>query len=225
MPPGVPAGGIFKQVAARSASGTFGVLALDPVAADLSLPSTGSGSAAGVAAAVYGGQPTSLAAQAAAITLSDSLVHPKLKSWSKSALNAVPTVIVITTGQERAKLPDVAALVTDHVPEYPSSDAAGFAIAKLADGSMLEPTPSSLSVDALVASRGVAGTVGPGETTTKKTERGESQIPAALAIYSATCLTVGVSAPGLTSVIRGGKWRNKLRLPGGSVELAHGWPR
>ncbi|HEX3446996.1 MAG TPA: hypothetical protein VHS97_02015, partial [Isosphaeraceae bacterium] len=105
-PPGIPAGGIFRQATAHSSRATAGVLSLDPVAVDLSPSSAGPG----VAAGFRGGQPSSLAAQAVATTLHFGAIQSSLKSSPESTPRTVPIVTAVTPGQQRAELPDIPAL-------------------------------------------------------------------------------------------------------------------
>jgi len=217
MPQGVPAGGIFKQVAAHS----FGVLALDPVAVDLAPAST----TAGFTVAAHGGQPPSLATQAGTTAVRFSAFQPSLTSTSDSAPRAASIVSAVTAGRERAELPEVAALAPARVPDRATSDAGGFAGPTLPDDSVTELTATTQELITSTPSPIVAGWVSPADAESIETEREEYRIPANLAIYTAASLTIGVSAPGLTSVIRGGKWHNKRRATGAAVQRAPRSPR
>jgi hypothetical protein len=217
MPPGVPAGGIFKQFAVPSSTGPVGVLSLDPVAVDLSPLSTAPALTSGVAAISKGSQPTSLAAQASTTSIRFGVVQPSLISYSESASRTVPIVATVIPGRQRAELPDVFALAPLKAPERASVDTPGFADPTLSDGSITTPTTMTQWLVALARLSGVAGAAQPGEAETAESEREHTLIPANLAIYSAATLTIGVSAPGLTSGIRGGKWRHKQRSNVGPV--------
>ncbi len=217
MPPGVPAGGIFKQFAVPSSSGPVGVLSLDPVAVDLSPLSTAPAVTSGVATISQGSQPTSLATQATTTSIRFGVVQPSLMSPAASASRTVPIVATVIPGRQRAQLPDVFALAPLKAPERASVDTPGFADPTLSDGSITAPATMTQRLVALMPSSGVAGAAQPGEAETAQNERAHTLIPANLAIYSATSLTIGVSAPGLTSVIRVRRWRNSRRLAVGPV--------
>ena len=210
MPPGVPVGGIFKQVAAHSNSGLASALSLDPVAVDLSPTGSASAVISGVAVAAHDGQSTSLALQAANSTLRFGVVQPSLKLSSGSAPRAVPVETAVTPGRQRAVLPDVAALVPVDDAISPSSDPVGFLDLKLPERAMTELAATMQILVGLAPSSGEWGMIDSGGVSRALTQRDESGIPADLAIYSAASLTVSVSAPGLTLMIRGGSRRHKI---------------
>jgi hypothetical protein len=209
MPPGVPAGGIFKQVAVQTTNANLGVLSLDPVAVDLSPSSFAPAGASGLAVAMHGSQPASFVAQAATTTLRLSTLQSSLGSSLASRLVDVPIELAARPGRQRAVLPDVAALAPEKVPRLPASNAVGNADPELPNGPIAELTLSAQTPIAAVLSPGMAGH---GDSGQAETGRKEHRLPAQMAIYSAVSLTVAVSAPGLTSVIRRGRGRDKQRL-------------
>jgi hypothetical protein len=222
MPPGVPAGGIFKQAAAQFTSAGVGVVSLDPIAVDLSPSNIAPAGSSGLAAAMHGGQSALLVAQGATTTLRLSA----LQFSPGSSLASHPVEALIETAarpdRQRAELPDVAALAPEDLPEFPVSDAGGYADPKPLDDSMMELALTAQRPVALKLSASVTGHSDPDES---ETQRKEHRLRAHLAIYSAVSLTVGVSAPGLTSVISRGKGRDRRRVnvaPGGR---APGSPR
>jgi hypothetical protein len=85
--------------------------------------------------------------------------------------------------------------------------------------SMTVPEKMTQELVSLEASPSLMNRINPADAAdTEKTDRNEKRIPAKIAIYSAASLMVGVSAPGLTSVIHRGKAKAKRRLtvvPGG----------
>ena len=90
---------------------------------------------------------------------------------------------------------------------------------------MTMPTTTTQAMVAWEASPAVMNLSDPGEADTDENDLDQKRISADLAVYSATSLMVGVSAPGLTSAIRGGnaKAKRKLSVPRGGRGL--GSPR
>jgi hypothetical protein len=210
IPPGVPAGGIFKQVAAHSTIANLSVLSLDPVAVDLSTSSSASIASTGVTGAVHGGQPASLAAQSATNTLGFGFLKRSLRSWSNSSPRLIPIETAAQIARPRAELPDVTALAAQGVPKNPDSEVFEDANPRPSIDSMTEPMKTQ-ELATREASSIAVNRIDPGEAETALKEK---RISVNLAIYSAASLVVGVSAPGLTSVIRRGKVKARRRLPG-----------
>jgi hypothetical protein len=202
MPPGVPAGGIFKQAATHSTGMTVGVLAADPAAADLS-PSSNFAPAAsggGMAANVSVGQASSPVNQPFKSWRSFDVVTRSTALFSNArSKTPKPIATASTPARQRAILPDLdehAAATMDAV-ELAKSPAP-----KIASDSMVETTAPNQTLAALAsvamgarAERAIA--VDPGDT-----QPATIKIRAGIVIYGAIVLTVGVSAPGLTSAIR-----------------------
>jgi hypothetical protein len=206
MPPGVPAGGIFNQAANHSIGTNVSVLYLDPVAVDLSA-STPFGSS-GSASAIHGGQSGSLVAQPATTTLGLGNVRPSLisASHSNARLKAIETAT--RPGRSRAELPDIATLAPDKVPGRPGPNAVGYVDPTPSNSLIADQTNNTQKLTVLVSVPGMAVLMKIDKVQTDELESEKQRISANLAIYSAASLTVGVSAPGLTSMIR----RDKRRL-------------
>ncbi len=208
MPPGVPAGGIFKQIAARSTVANVSVLYLDPVAVDGSPVSLAPAASLGVTGAIHGGLPSSLSAQSAANTLGFGLLKSSVRTLSDSPPRLLPNETAARRQRPRAELPDITALSAVGVPRDPVSELVGDANPRPSINSMAEPT----KVLASVAFPPVVNRIDLGEADAAETDLNEKRIPANLVIYSGISLIVGISAPGLTSMIRRGDAKAKSRL-------------
>ena len=130
-PAGIPAGGIFRQVAANSLNVTVGVLHIDPVASDLSASGPAVIGSSNSALTVYTGQPASLAAQPAPNTVSFRVPRPSLLSPTDSSPRVVIAKTAATAARERAELPDITELAlierpvgdVSNAPESPDPEA------------------------------------------------------------------------------------------------------
>jgi hypothetical protein len=207
-PPGIPAGGIFQQGSAHANGANISVLYLDPVVVDLSSPSLASASSPRFAAAVTGGQPTSLAAQPAAPTLGLGVVKRLLGPSIDSTQRSVAAATTAARLRQRAELPDVAALAPVVVPETRNADVVGSIAAKPSDDLLSQRPNENEPTIALTAFPGGPLSINQLEAEFFTNELGEKQLPANMVIYSAASLMVGVSAPGMTSLVRRGKRRS-----------------
>jgi hypothetical protein len=224
-PPGVPAGGIFGQVATLSTGSNVSALFLDPVAVDLSTLSSAPVVSSGVAGKIHGGQPHIVATQSATNTLGFGFLKPSLFSSSDSTPRLIPIGTSAKPARQRAELPDVIALAAVAAPKNAASDTQEDADPKAPIDSVTERLKNPEDLVASEASSGAASRINPGDGGRGETKPKDQRIPANLAIYTAASLTVSVSAPGLTSVIRHDKRWAKRRLtiaPGGR---ARGRPR
>jgi hypothetical protein len=216
MPSGIPVGGIFTQIAARSSHASAGVLTVDAVAIDFSTLN-----AAQVAPAVVaGGQSASLITQAAGSTPSPGgVLNTPLRLTSNSIPRPKPPQIAKRPAVERAQLPEVIALAAIGNPKTrPVSDVVQAAIPSPSIDSMTEQTtqPEGLAIaEALPFSIRRSE---PGDAGTSETDQNEQRAPANAVIYSAGWVTVAVSAPGLASTIRRGRRRVRRR----SIVVAKG---
>ena len=142
-----------------------------------------------------------------------------LRSSSDSTRGLIPIETAAKPARPRAELPDVAALAAVAIPKSPVPDLAQGADPRPSIDSMTVPEKMTQELVSLEASPSVMNRIDPADAAdTEKTDRNEKRIPAKIAIYSAASLMVGVSAPGLTSVIHHGKAKAKRRLtvvPGG----------
>jgi hypothetical protein len=196
IPLGVPAGGVFNQIAANSAGAGVAPLSPDPVAVDLSAPHSTSLVATGSLTAFHASQPSFIAAQSAANGFGSA------RSSLRLTLTQAPKAARVETAArahgQRADLPDVAALV-----------GAPVSIRAVADQSEIP----------MMSPRADAGTEPPAELQTMVAQTefalGANQInlledpeadldttPAHVAIYSAASLTLGLTTPGLTTMMR-----------------------
>ena len=225
MPGGVPAGGIFKQIAAHSTSANVGLLNLDPVASDLSLSSPAATGSSVVPTGIHGGQPASLVAQPATTRLGFRLVTTKMLSSSDSIPDVVPIETPARPGGERAELPEITALASDVVPERAVSELVEFGDPNSSNGSITEPTMRAQEWVVLVPSPGLPIPIDPGKAQMAESDRKERRIPPIFAVYSSALLTVAVSAPGLASMIRRGKGLDRRRPTVAAGCRAPGSPR
>jgi hypothetical protein len=210
MPPGVPAGGVFKQIAANSASANVSVLLLDPVAVDPSTVSSGPVTSSSVTGTFHGGPTSALAAQSATNMPGVGFLKSSLRSASDSTRRLIAIDTAANPARPRAELPDVATLAAVAMPKSPVSDLAQDADPRPSIDSMKVPKKTTQELVSREASPSVMNRIDPADT--EKTDRNEKRIAAKIAIYSAASLMVGVSAPGLTSVIHRGKAKAKRRL-------------
>ena len=217
MTQGVPAGGIFKQIAGHSTIANLGVLSPDPVAVDLSTLSSAPMASAGGTGSAHGGHPSSVAAQSATNTLGIGFLKPSIRSSADSSPRPIRIDTAARPARPRAELPDVTALATVAVPMNPVSAVLEDANSRSSSDSTTEPMKKFQDLVAWEASTSAIYPVSPGEA---ETDLYENRIPVNLTIYSAASVMVGVSAPSLTSVIRRGKAKARRLLPGGPG----GWP-
>jgi hypothetical protein len=220
-PAGVPAGGVFRQVAANSFNATVGVLHIDPVASDLSASGPAAVGFSGSALSVYTGQPASLAAQPAPSIIGFRIPRPSLLSSSDSSPVFVSLETAAAGGRERAELPDIAELALIDRPVSAVSNASESPDPKATDASLAALTTSAQEV-ALPAPTGLPGPIDPAESDTDDGHRARQRMSTNLVIYSATSLSMAASAPGLTSMIRRGKRRDDRRPSAGTGDHASG---
>jgi hypothetical protein len=212
IPAGVPASGIFKPSADRIGGDSGILLSVDAVAADLSTLGSARVDTREVAAAASG---TSLAinqgpiaaptpGSAPAIQAPAAAPGPTLGQSSADAVN--------TKEQERAVLPDLAAVwpaagsvsprPSRALPDVPANQDGLVTPADVLAVAAKEPVAAANSVAVLTP-------VDADSDETAKTLRRERLIVVGLAIYGAACVTIGVAAPGLTSLIRRRKRRSQ----------------
>jgi hypothetical protein len=220
-PAGVPAGGIFRQVAANSFNATVGVLHIDPVASDLSTSGPATVGFSVSALSVYTGQPASLAPQPAPNIIGFRLPRPSLLSSSDSSPVVVSLKTAATAGRERAELPDIAELALIDRPVSTASSAPESPDPKVTDASLAALTTSAQEV-ALPAPPGLPGPIEPGESDTDDIRSARQGTSTNLVIYSASSLSMAASAPGLASMIRRGKRRDDRRPAAGTGDNASG---
>ena len=205
LPPGVPAGGIFNQAAARSSTANISVLSLDPVAVDLAPPGSVAAGSLGFAAVVARCQPTSVSAQPAATGFGLSFVNSVVGPSSDSNLRPVATATITRPRGQRAELPDVTTFVPLDVANGPSADFVGRAGPQRVSGSTTDLSAETQHLGAIVTLPAAQRSVVRRESDSSQNESAERWIPANLVIYSAASMMVGVSAPGMTPLARRSK--------------------
>jgi hypothetical protein len=212
IPSGVPAGGIFAQMAAYTTRGSVGVLNVDAVTVDLSTLSTAPVATSGTPGAVQGGPPASLATQSSDNTRGSGVLKSSIRLSSGVTPTPVPIETVARPARQRAELPEVAALAGDGIASGPLSDAVQVNPNPSID-STAEPTKNPEELVAGEAPAAAASRMELSEADTAETALNDKRIPANLAIYSAGAVTVAVSvsAPGLSSFIRRGQGRYRRR--------------
>jgi hypothetical protein len=215
MPSGIPAAGIFKQTTPYPGSANITVLSADPVAVDFLPISSATLGVASASSAVHGGQTPLLAAQTISAPQSFGSVRPLFGALSRTTTLPVSAPAKVRPAQQRAELPDIAAVLPVTVPDRDSHLQLGSA-----DRGQLKGPRAARPIDAgtLVALAAsliapVAGDFREAEPTGLENEQMKEQTPTTLAIYSAGSLMIGVSAPGMTSVVRRDK-RRPRRLGG-----------
>jgi hypothetical protein len=209
-PAGIPAGGIFRQVAANSLNAAVSVLEIDPVASDLSDSGPAAVGFPGSALSVYIGQPASLAAQPAPNIIGFRIPRPSLLSSSDSRPVVVSVKTAAVAGRERAELPDITELALIDRPVSTVSNAPESPDPKATDASLAALTTTTQEV-ALPAPPILPGTIDPAESDTDDGHRARQRMSTNLVIYSATSLSMAASAPGLASMIRRDKRRDDRR--------------
>jgi hypothetical protein len=209
-PAGVPAGGIFTQVASHSINANVSVLYIDPVASDLSASGPAAVGSSGSALSLYPGQPASLAAQSAPNIIGFRVPRPSLFSPTDSSPRVVLVKTAVPAARERAELPDIAELALIERPLGTVSNPLESPDPESADAALVALTTIAQEV-ALPAPPGLPSPIDPGESDTADGHRARHRMSTNLVIYSATSLTVAAAAPGLTSMIRSGKRRNNER--------------
>jgi hypothetical protein len=220
-PAGVPAGGIFNQVASHSITANVNVLYIDPVASDLSASGPAAVGSSRSALPLSTGQPASLAAQSAPNIIGFRIPRPSLLSPTDSSPRVVLVKTAVPAAPERAELPDIAELALIERPVGTVSNPLESPDPKSVDASLVALTTSAQEV-ALPAPPGLPNAVDPGESDTADGHRARPRMSTNLVIYSATSLTVAASAPGLTSTIRRGKRRDNERPPVAAGDPASG---
>jgi hypothetical protein len=220
-PAGIPAGGVFRQVATNSFNATVGVLHIDPVASDLSVSGPAAVGFLGSALSVYTGQPASLVAQPAPNIIGFRIPRPSLLSSSDSSPVVVSVKTAAAAGRERAELPDIAELALIDRPVGAVSSAPESPDPKAIDASLAALTTSAQEV-ALPAPPGLPGPIDSGESETDDGHRERQRTSTNLVIYSATSLSMAASAPGLASMVRRDKRRNDRRPDAGNGDNASG---
>ena len=118
-PAGVPAGGIFKQMAARAANANLSVLYLDPVAVELSTSGSAPVSPSGIAGTSHGGQPSSLVAQSAKPALDFGYGKASFRSSSDSIPHVIQFKTAARPSRSRAELPGRHRFCSRHVSQTP----------------------------------------------------------------------------------------------------------
>jgi hypothetical protein len=220
-PAGIPAGGVFRQVAANSFNAAVGVLHIDPVASDLSASGPATVGFSGSALSVYTGQPVSVAAQPAPNIIGFRIPRPSLLSSSDSSPVVVSVKTAAAASRERAELPDIAELALIDRPVSTVSSAPESPDPKATDASLLALTTSTQEV-ALPAPPGLPGPIDSGESDTDDGHRERQRTSTNLVIYSATSLSMAASAPGLASMVRRDKRRDDRRPDAGNGDNASG---
>ena len=201
--------GIFTQIAAHGNDASASVLSVDAIAIDFSTFNTASVTPAVVPAAVAGGQPASLVTQTAAGTLGPGGV---LKTAFRLSSNPTPRLKLLDTAKraslERPELPEVIALAAGGIPTNgPVSEMVQSGIPSPSIDSITEPTTEPQGLVATDSLASVVIGINPNDIDTGEIDLAEQRAPANLVVYSAGWLTVAVSAPGLTSMIRRGRRR------------------
>ena len=209
IPPGVPAGGVFRQIAALSAPASLTAISPDPVAVDSLAYTSPPLATSGSMTAVHAAQPSFIAAQAQSNNLRSSLVPAFARSKLARARTHSPTETAPRPRGQHVVLPDVTALAAAAFSKATVDDKSlAHAPIALAD-SGAKPLAEPQELVALARPAFVAWQTDPGEDPEVETDR--HKIPADAAIYSAASLALGLTTPGLTTIMQRFKKRTIRR--------------